>query len=141
MTSFFGQFNQVAAILLLSGLALTPATVLAADRFAVVSIANETNANMTISYRWGDGNWQTASLPRGNHHWFAYPYSRADEDRSPDFIASFDADSRSGIAYHEEKRLHGFRAPEENYDLGHKYAFRYNGPSRRYIELYDLNKQ
>jgi hypothetical protein len=33
------------------------------------------------------------------------------------------------------------RAPEENYDLGHKYGFRYNGPSKRDIEIYDLSSR
>jgi hypothetical protein len=110
---------------------------LAADRFAVVSIANETKANITMTYQWGDGRSQSKFLAPGSRSWFSYKYARPDENRSPDFIASFDADARSGASYHEKKRLHGYRAPEENYSLGHKYVFRYNGPSKTYIELYE----
>src|SRR5262249_15400620 len=73
----------------------------------------------------------------GARHWFSWKYPRPDYDHSPNFIISFDADT-TGQRYGEDKTLHGFRAPEENYNLGHKYAFRYDGPSKRYIEIYDM---
>lgn len=110
----------------------------AADRFAVISVHNETNANLNVVYRWGGGQKKTHFLGPNAKHWFAYKYPKPDDDHSPDFFISFDADT-TNQKYSEEKRLHGFRAPEENYDLGHKYAFRYNGPSKRFIEIYDLH--
>ena len=137
MMTFFARSST---IVLLAGAALAPLGAHAADRFSVISIANETNANITIKYQWG-GPWQSKFLAPGAHEWFSYEYSKPDQDASPDFIASFDANSRAGVAYHEEKKLHGFRAPEQNYDLGHKYVFRYNGPSKTYIELYDVGKK
>ena len=59
--------------------------------------------------------------------------------RQPDFHIKFDANSAQ-TKYEEKKKLHGFRAPDQSYDLGHKYAFRYNGPTKRFIEIYDLSK-
>jgi len=109
----------------------------AADRFAVISIANETNANITVSYHWGDGQRKTHFFRPGARHWFSWKYPTPDYDRSPDFFITFDADTTSQ-RYGEDKRLHGNRAPEESYNLGHKYAFRYDGPSKRYIEIFNL---
>jgi hypothetical protein len=114
----------------------------AADRFAVISIANETNANITVVYRWADdpNNKKKHLFRPGTQTWFSHQYSRPDEDRSPDFYLAFDADT-TGQMYQEEKRLHGFRAPDQSYELGHKYVFKYNGPSKRFIEIYDRDKR
>jgi len=128
--------RTLAVSLAAAALLLIAPTAKAADRFAVISIANETNANITVSYHWGDGQRKTHFFRPGAKHWFSWKYPRPDYDRSPDFFISFDADTTSQ-RYGEDKRLHGYRAPEENYDLGNKYAFRYNGPSKRYIEIYD----
>lgn len=117
----------------------SPTKLAAADRFAVIGIANETNAIITMVYRWGTGHEQRHAFQGGARQWFSYKYTRPDEDQSPDFHIRFDADTAQA-KYEEGKRLHGFRAPEENYDLGHKYAFRYNGPSKRYIEIYDVSR-
>ena len=87
-------------------------TAKAADRFAVISIANETNANITVSYHWGDGQRKTHSFRPGARQWFSYQYTRPDDDHSPDFFITFDADTTSQ-RYGEDKRLHGYRAGTE----------------------------
>jgi hypothetical protein len=126
----------LAASLAAASIVSIAASAYAADRFAVISIANQTNANITVSYHWGDGQRRTHSFTPGARHWFSYKYPRPDADHSPDFFVTFDADT-TNQRYGEDKKLHGYRAPEENYNLGHKYAFKYNGPSKRYIEIYD----
>lgn len=125
-----------AAVALAVGAAFAPASGVAANRFAVISIANETNANINVVYRWGNGQEKTHRFGPGARHWFSYKYSRPDENRSPDFHIKFDADT-TNQRYSEFKKLHGYRAPDESYNLGHEYVFKYNGPAKRYIEIYD----
>jgi hypothetical protein len=139
LTTFSIGREQVAAALMVAALSLAPAMALAADRFAVISIANETNANVNIVYRWGTGEKKKHHFGPGAHHWFSYKYDHPDDSHSPDFFISFDADT-TNQHYGEDKKLHGFRAPDQSYDLGHKYVFRYNGPSKRFIEIYDASK-
>jgi hypothetical protein len=117
---------------------LAPSIAFAAKRFSVVSLVNETQANLTISYRWAQESWKQVRLTPGAREMFVWPYSKPDEDRSPDLHVTFDADS-SASKYAEAKKLRGFAAEEQNFDLGHKYSFRYDGPSKRYIELWDIS--
>jgi hypothetical protein len=116
-----------------------PTRLLAADRFAVISIANETDATITMVYRWGSDADKRHTFKPKARQWFAFQYPKPDANASPDFHIKFDADSAQ-TKYEEKKKLHGFRAPDQSYDLGHKYAFRYNGPTKRFIEIYDLSK-
>ena len=139
LTTFSSRLARVAAISLTVGAAIAPAAVVAADRFAVISIENETNANINVVYRWGNAATKTHHFAPGARHWFSYKYPHPDENKSPDFFIKFDADT-TGQAYQEEKKLHGFRAPDQSYELGHKYVFKYNGPSKRFIEIYDRSK-
>ena len=62
----------------------------------------------------------------------------ANLDHSPQLVVKFDADGTSA-KYLQEYVLKRRAAPEQNYQLGHKYAFRYDGPSRRYIDLVDID--
>ena len=118
----------------------SPARLLAADRYAVISIANETNATIKMVYRWGKKDaTKTHTFRPNSRSWFAFQYAKPDVNRSPDFFVRFDADTAQ-TKYDENKSLHGFRSPDQSYDLGHKYAFRYNGPTKRYIEIYDLSR-
>ncbi len=109
----------------------------AAMRFAVVSVANETQANLVIAYHWGNDPPSQKRLSAGEKSWFSWRFATADQDRAPLLFITFDSDA-SPSRYTEVKRLAAFAAVEENYELGHKYAFRYDGPSRRYIELWDI---
>lgn len=126
-----------AATLTVIGMLLGTNAASAADRFAVISIANETNANVRVTYRWGNDAKKSYTFAPGNRHWFSYQYPKQSQPSSPDFFISYDADSQTGGKYIEDKRLHGFRAPDQSYDLGNKYVFKYDGPSKRFIELYD----
>jgi hypothetical protein len=49
---------------------LAPSIAFAAGRFSAVGLANETQANLTISYRWGEEAWQKARLRPGARQWF-----------------------------------------------------------------------
>jgi len=125
-----------AAVAIAGWSVFAPAASFAADRFAVVSIANETNANINMVYRRGGGVQKTHYFAPGTQAWFSHEYSHPNEDRSPDFNISFDSDT-TARKYSEPKKLHGYRAPDQSYQLGHKYVFRYDGPSKRFIEIYD----
>jgi hypothetical protein len=139
MTRISSTFVLAVPLALAAILSITP-KVEAADRFAVISVQNETNANITIAYRWADDQTKKTHLLAPNaKHWFSYKYPSPDANHSPDFFISFDADT-TNQNYSEDKKLHGYRAPEQNFDLGHKYGFRYNGPSKRYIEIYDISR-
>jgi len=118
-------------------LAVVPRTASASTRFSVISIVNETRANLVISWRWGDDDWKQSRLGPSARHWFSYKYAQANQNRSPDFHLKFDADT-SSAKDPEPRKLRGYAAPEESYDLGRKYAFRYDSPSKRYIELYAI---
>ena len=130
------RFACIAVISSAAAAAFAPATAFAANRFAVISIANETDANINIVYHWGDGNEKRHHFGPGTRSWFSYKYSRPDEDKSPDFHIKFDADT-TNQHYSEFKKLHGYRAPDENYNAGHEYVFKYNGATKRFIEVYD----
>jgi hypothetical protein len=136
VSSFSRRLACAAVVSLAVGAAFAPAAAIAADRFSVISIANETNANINVVYHWGDGQEKTYRFTPGAQHWFSYAYSRPDENRSPDFHIKFDADT-TNQRYSEFKKLHGYRAPDQSYNLGHKYVFKYDGPAKRFIEMYD----
>jgi hypothetical protein len=134
---FVRTLSSLSALVVV-GLALFQAApAQAATRFAMVSIANETSYNITFSYRWGDGAWQSTTMAPGARRWFSWKYPQPNENRSPAFQVRFDADG-TGSKYIEKYDLKRRAAVEQNYDLGHKYAFRFDGPSKRYIELYNL---
>jgi hypothetical protein len=77
-------------------------------------------------------------LAAGANHWWSHKYDRPNENRSPDFVLKFDSDGRAGSEYGDTRVLRGNAAPEQNFDLGHKYVFRYDDPSKRYVKLIDL---
>jgi hypothetical protein len=129
-----------AAALLLAGWVLAPTAALSDDRYAVISIHNETNSDITVVYRWEGMEERTHRFPPGHKHAFTWEYEKANLDHSPDLILKFDSDTTRGGSFEQTKRLHGFRAPDQSFELGHKWAFRYDGPSKRYITLIDLSK-
>jgi len=115
-------------------LCLMPSIAFAANYFSVVSLANETPANLTISNRWGVEAWH--EVP-GAKHWFSWKHSKPNEGRSLAFDVVLDREFNV-LEYFEAKKLRGFAAESENLDLGHQHAFRH-GPSKRHIELWDIN--
>ena len=59
MASTFTRRQALAGSCMGAALFLAPGVAHAITRFAVVSIANETQTNLLLSYRWGDSeNWQ-----------------------------------------------------------------------------------
>src|ERR1700678_426669 len=59
-------------------LVMLPSAVYATSRFAVVSVVNETQANLTINFRWGTGPWQKKFLAPGARDWFSWTYPDPD---------------------------------------------------------------
>ena len=137
MASTFTRRQALAGVCMGAALVLAPGVAHAVTRFAVVSIANETQTTLLLSYRWGDSdNWRQINLRPGARHWWAHRFSRPNENRAPYFYIRFDSDT-SSRRYVEPWKLTG-RAAEERFELGNKYALRYDGPSRRYIEIFDV---
>lgn len=126
------------AVVAAAALAVVPTAASATNRFSVISISNETQVNIGLSWRWSGPDWKQMKLAAGASHWWSHKYDRPNENRSPDFVLKFDSDGRSGSEYPDTRVLRGNAAPEQNFDLGHKYAFRYDGPSKRYVKLIDL---
>jgi hypothetical protein len=139
MASTFTRRQALAGAGMGAALFLAPGVGHAAvTRFAVVSIANETQTSLLLSYRWGDSdNWQQINLRPGARHWWSHRFSRPNENRAPPFYIRFDSDTTSK-RYIEPWKLTGRAAVEERFDLGNKYALRYDGPSRRYVEIFDV---
>jgi hypothetical protein len=137
MASTFTR-RQALAGACMGGLFLVPGIANAATRFAVVSILNETRADMTLSYRWGtEGEWQQVRISPGERHWWSHKFAYPNENKAPHFYLRFDADTTSK-RYIEPWKLTGRAAEEERFELGNKYAFRYDGSSKRYIEIFDV---
>src|SRR5262245_10710282 len=120
-----------------TALCLVPFIAFAAERFSAVGLANETQTNPTICYRWGVEEWQKVRLAPGARQWFSWKFSRPDKYRPPDFHIVLDSDS-SALEY-EARKLRGFIAGETNFDVGRQYAFRLGSASRRFIEFWDIS--
>jgi hypothetical protein len=126
------------ALVAATALAVVPSAASATNRYSVISISNETQVDIGLSWHWADPGWKHMQLAPGANHWWSHKYDHPNENRSPDFELKFDSDGRTGSTYSETKVLRGHAAPEQNFDLGHKYVFRYDGPSKRYIKLMDV---
>ncbi len=112
--------------------------VVAADRYGVVSLVNETQAPINYQFRVGDGAWQPRRIMPGERYWFAHEYERANERRSPAFRVKFDSDLRSA-RFNIEYKLERRAAVGQGYEYGKKYAFRYDGGDRRYVDLKSID--
>jgi hypothetical protein len=120
-------------------LLITTQAVVAADRYGVVSLVNETQTPINYQFRVGDGSWQSRKIMPGEKYWFAHEYERANERRSPAFRVRFDSDLRNGQRFNIEYKLDRRPAIGQGYDYGKKYAFRYDGGDRRYIDLKSID--
>jgi hypothetical protein len=138
MASTFTRRQALAGSCIGAALFLAPGVACATTRYAVVSIANETRANMTLSYRWGTNDeWHQIHVGPGEKRWWSHKFKTPNENRAPPFYLRFDSDT-SSKRFIEPWKLVGRAAEEESFELGNKYAFRYDGPSKRYIEIFDL---
>jgi hypothetical protein len=107
----------------------------AADRFAVLCLNNNTNRIINYKYKWGDGNWKTSRVRPAGRYWHSWKYKRPNQRKSPPFNISFDSDMSNG-KYFQTYKLGKFASPEQSCRVGKKYVFKYDGKSKRYVELY-----
>ena len=136
MASTFTRRQALAGSCMGAALFLAPGIAYAHARFAVVSIANETPVNLVLSYHWGDNDaWQATYVGAGKRLFWSHPLSNA--NRAPYLFIRFDSDT-SNKRYIEPWKLIGRAAVDEKFELGNKYAFRYDGSSRRFIEIFDV---
>jgi hypothetical protein len=113
---------------------------LAANRYGVVCLMNETGVTINYIYKVGNnGTWQEQQLEPNGRRWFWHQYDRANEDRSPPFYIKFDSDLRAGRRFAIEYHLTRYAAIGQGCECGKRYAFRYDRGDRRYIDLKSLN--
>jgi hypothetical protein len=127
--------------LLVAGLlfALSPQA-LAANRYGVICLMNETEVTVPYIYRIGNnGSWQEGELRPNAKRWYWHQYDRANEDRSPPFSIKFDSDARAGRRFNIEYNLKRYAAVGQGCEYGKQYVFRYDRGDRRYIDLKSIN--
>ena len=125
--------TMIAALLL----AITGAAVaVAADRFGVIGVENGTKVVIRMQHRWGDGQWTNDVLRPGERKWFWWEFKRANEDKTPRFHVRFDSDLSPGTFW-ENYKLQAYQAPDHEWASAHKYTYKYDGNTRKFIELYD----
>ena len=140
MASTFTRRQALAGSCIGAALFLAPSIANAATRFAVVSIVNETRASLLLSYRWGDwakDQWRQVNVTPGERLSWSHPLEAVNVNRAPYFYIRFDSDT-SSRRFVEPWKLTGRAAADQSFELGNKYAFRYDGPSKRFIEIFDI---
>lgn len=111
----------------------------ASNRYAVTTIENPfSNITITYQYKWGNGQWRSATLYPGQSRWHSWQYRFANENRSPKLYIRFDSDRRAGVTYFQTYSLVRYAVPDQA-SRGKVYRFKFNGPARQYIDLYGTN--
>jgi hypothetical protein len=134
MASYITRYQTLIGSLCATALFLAPSIPFAAERYSGVDPGNVTQAELSIGCRWGEESWQ--KIP-GAKQWFSWKCFKPNETRPLHFHVVLDFES-SASGYFEAKKLRGFAAEAENFDLGHLYAFRH-GPAKKHIELWDIS--
>lgn len=106
-----------------------------AKQFAVVCLRNESGIPLNYTYRWGNGAWQTVSVPAGRNNWFSWRYS-PDSSSSPHFEVQFDYDLRPGRNSKKTYSLVRYQAQFESCEFGKQYRFTRTG---NFVDLYSIN--
>lgn len=117
-----------------------PNAAMAADRFAVVGIENTTKANIRMEHRWGEASWQTDVLAPGKRRLISWEYKKQNANESPKLHVRFDSDVSPG-KYIENYDLNKKACPDKIWECAHKYVFRYDTGTKKFIELYDQGKK
>jgi hypothetical protein len=95
MRKVFSVRGVVAALLALTALAAaTPRAaaeqqIIGGNRYALVTLYNNTSRTIYYSYRWGSKSWRTNSIAPGKSYWHSWTYAWVGENRSPDFRVEF----------------------------------------------------
>ena len=130
----------IACLLAVGLLFILSPQALAANRYGVICLTNETEATIHYIYKLGsNGTWQEGQLGPSARRWFSHQYDRADEDRSPPFYLKFDSDLRGGRRFDIGYHLKRYAAAGQGCEYGKQYAFRYDRGDRRYIDLKSTN--
>ena len=151
MTNLLQRITQIALIAIpttIGILQFSTLSAMAADRFAVFCLKNETKATIRYWIKWGkNGAWETNSLSSGEswRHWLRF--ERANQSSWPAPQIKFDSDLRrkAGNGMPRQKRrnakyfipysLQAYAAPEPSCSYGKMYSFEYDGESGTYVDL------
>jgi hypothetical protein len=109
---------------------------LAVNRYGVICLMNETQVTIPYLYKVGSqGSWERRELEPGQTRWFSHQYDKPNENHSPSFSIRFDSDLRSAQKFNITYTLERHAALGQECAYGKKYAFRYDGGNRRYVDL------
>lgn len=104
------------------------------SKYAVLCLSNNTDAEITYSYRWGNGQWQSSYLVAGETDIHSWRYTgRA---TSPNFQVEFDVDTSDYIV-NQLYNLDRYSAIAKNCVEGKNYAFEY--ADWEVIDLYEVD--
>jgi hypothetical protein len=147
MRKHFGAIVAVVAVALAGVAFVNPATARDA-RYAVVHIANETNAEMSFyrTWVWHPGtsrervqiSWKLSKIPPGETRTVHYNYDGPDR-QSPELIVVFDSDRNRGAHWEKVKLARGAAADFNDKRSGFTYVLRYDNDRREFASLRPTN--
>lgn len=129
------RHGLIRALLALTLLVAVASPTIAADRYGVVGITNETKITVNFEYKVGDGEWTAKSIAPGQKLWFSHRYDKINENKSPPFYVRFDSDLRGGKNFTTEYKLAREASPDQSYEQSKKHAFQYEPANNKFIDL------
>ena len=106
--------------------------------YALTHIANNSDANATVYFKWGNGPWKWRVIERGQEAWFSYPYSGQSQS-SPDLFVRIDVDT-NGVKFVEHVLSRGASPDDHSPRFGHHFTIKQlPGTDTRYIEAVTSN--
>lgn len=100
---------------------------------ALIHLANNSNAQATVYFKWGNGPWKRTVIPIGGRHYFNHRYDGQSRS-SPDFFVRIDTDT-DGVKIVEHVLSRGASPDDNSPRYGHHFTIRQlTGTDTRYIE-------
>src|SRR4051794_1380615 len=84
-----GAVLALAAVAAATPPAAAEQEIIGGNRYGMVTLYNNSSRTVYYSYRWGSESWQTNSIKPGRSYWHYWPYSRVNQNWSPDFRVRF----------------------------------------------------
>ena len=130
--------KKLFAIVALGTVLAAPA--FAADRFAVVTLLNQTpDVTVNFLYRWGNAQWTKFSNFRpGANEWFSIPLNG--NGQAPPFEVKIDEAVGAAQRIDKQYTLQWNRAPDRGSQFGHQHAIRRDQNDRDYVDIYNLGR-
>lgn len=127
-------FSLVGCIAVFVSLGLSLPAKAQSSKYAVLCLANNTDAEITYSYRWGNGQWQSSYLDSGETDVHSWRFTA--RPTAPNFKIRFDVDTSDYIS-NQVYDLDQYSASVKNCVEGKNYAFEYADSET--IDLYEVD--